>query len=70
MRWSKPGKWAVHSDTMPAYTVGSFIVDGAARYRASFNGEQIGQIVESAREAKRICEQHNLITKEAKDING
>lgn len=70
MKWKKTGKWCAHSNTTPAYTVAKFMVEHDERYRASFKGEQIGQIVSSARDAQRICENHMLITKEAKEIDG
>ena len=58
MKWAKQGSWVAVSDTLPAYKVAKFIVDGAPLYRASVRGEFIGRVCESAKAAQAICENH------------
>lgn len=70
MKWAKTGAWVARSNTMPAYTVAKFMDEGEAKYRASFRGEFIGGTVDSAKKAQQLCENHHLITQEAKEIDG
>lgn len=70
MKWSKPrpGEMFSVSNTTPAYKVAHYIVDGVSRFRCSFKGEFIGRVTDDKNEAKQICERHNTITQEAKEI--
>lgn len=71
MRWSIQGEYVLVSNTMPAYKVSKFYVDGRTKYRASFKGEFIGAMSEERKAAQVLCERHHSITGEAKeDTNG
>lgn len=43
------------------YKIGKFIIDGQAFYRASLNGEFIGQVRDTAKAAQSVCENHQAI---------
>ena len=61
MRWAKRDCNHAVSDSNPPYKVAQFVVDGQVLYRASVQGEFIGEITTDPKEAQAICERHFLI---------
>jgi hypothetical protein len=61
MKWAKQSAYLAISNTLPAYKVAKFIVDGAPLYRASVGGEFIGQVCSSPKDAQAICDNHLAI---------
>lgn len=68
MKWNRESADRLTSDTMPAYKVVRFRIDEQKLFRASFKGEFIGIVTKRARDAQDICENHHLITQEAKEL--
>ncbi|WP_405120794.1 hypothetical protein [Pseudomonas leptonychotis] len=59
MNWRKHSPYLLVSDS--GYKVAKYISAGAAAYRASINGEFIGQVCTTAQAAQAICENHQSI---------
>lgn len=67
MKWERKGDNLIVSDTVPAYTVARFTVDGKRLYRASYQREFIGQVENTAKGAQAICQRHHTINQEAQE---
>jgi hypothetical protein len=68
MKWAKQSSYLAISNTLPAYKVAKFIVDGSPLYRASVSGEFIGQVCSAPKEAQAICENHLAIMGEDREV--
>lgn len=68
MKWERAGANVEVSNTSPAYKIARFMQGDTKLFRASFKGEFIGGVHKRAAEAKSLCENHNMITQEAKEL--
>lgn len=68
MKWAKQSAYVALSNTLPAFKVAKFVIDGAAKYRASVRGEFIGQVCDSPKAAQTICENHLAIVGPDKEV--
>lgn len=69
MKWRNVGPYLQISNTVPAYKVAKTGVFGVFEYRPSYEGEWLTSgYFESVEDARKVCENHHTINKEAKEI--